>query len=166
MSRLREALDQVDFTRRYTRERIDTVPPSEWFTIPPNGVSHVAWQVGHLAVTEYRICLARLRPRTAEDESLLPIDSFMKLFGAGSNPGPATDYPPAAEIRSAFDRVHARVMEELSAYPDADLDLEILIPHALFTTRIASLRYAPLHEMIHCGQIAMLRRTLGQKPVW
>jgi hypothetical protein len=41
-----------------------------------------------------------------------------------------------------------------------------LIPHDLFTTRIAGLRYAPLHEMIHCGQIALLRRMLGQKPIW
>ena len=28
------------------------------------------------------------------------------------------------------------------------------------------LRYAPLHEMIHCGQIAMIRRMLGMKPIW
>jgi hypothetical protein len=57
-------------------------------------------------------------------------------------------------------------MEELAGYPDADLDLAPLIPHSLYTTRIASLRYAPLHEMIHCGQIALLRRMLGHKPVW
>ncbi|HVL15237.1 MAG TPA: DinB family protein, partial [Gemmata sp.] len=75
MTRLREALDQIDFVRRYSLERIETVPQSEWFTIPPGGVTHVAWQVGHLALTEYRLCLARLRPRTTEDEGLLPIDS-------------------------------------------------------------------------------------------
>jgi hypothetical protein len=166
MSRLREALDQIDFTRRYTLQRIESVPQSDWFTVPPGGVSHVGWQVGHLALTEYRLCLARLRPRTAEDETLFPIDSYMKLFGAGSTPGPASDCPPVAEIRAALDRVHARVMGELSAYPDADLDLEPLISHDLFTTRIAGLRYAPLHEMIHCGQIALLRRELGQKPIW
>ena len=165
MTRLREALDQIDFVRRYSLERIETVPQSEWFTIPPGGVTHVAWQVGHLALTEYRLCLARLRPRTTEDEGLLPIDSYMKLFGAGSTPGPASGSPPAAEIRAALDRVHARVLEELSAYPD-DLDREPLIPHDLFTTRIAALRYAPLHEMIHCGQIAVIRRMLGMKPVW
>ena len=166
MSRLREALDQIDFARRYTLERLDGVPQSDWFTVPPGGVSHVAWQAGHLALTEYRICLARLRPRTPEDEALMPIDSYMKLFGAGTNPGPAAEYPPAAEIRAALNRVHARVMDELASYPDADLDLPPLIPHPLCATRIASLRYGPLHEMIHCGQIAMIRRMLGQKPIW
>jgi hypothetical protein len=165
MSRLSEALEQIDFARRYNRERIETVPLSEWFTIPPGGVSHVAWQVGHIAIAEYRLCLGRLRPRTADDEALMP-DAFLKLFVPGSTPAPASEYPPAAEIRSIFDRVHARVMEEVPNYPDADLDLAPLIPHALFTTRIAGLRYAPLHEMIHCGQIALIRRMLGQKPVW
>jgi hypothetical protein len=166
MPRLSEALEQIAFVRRYTVERLDTVPLGDWFTVPPGGVSHVAWQAGHLALTEYRICLVRLRPRLPEDEALFPVDAFMKLFGAGSTPGPAADYPPAAEIRAGLDRVHARVLAELPAYPDADLDREPLIPHPLYATRIASLRYAPLHEMLHCGQIAMIRRMLGHKPVW
>jgi hypothetical protein len=166
MSRLSEALEQIEFVRRYTLERLDTVPLGDWFTVPPGGLSHVAWQAGHLALTEYRICLARLRTRTPEDDALFPVDSYMKLFGAGSVPGPAADYPHAAEIRAALDRVHARVLAELPAYPDADLDREPLIPHPLYATRIASLRYAPLHEMLHCGQIALIRRMLGHKPVW
>jgi hypothetical protein len=165
MSRLSEALEQIDFTRRYNRERVVSVPLTEWFTIPPGGVSHIAWQVGHIAIAEWRICLGRLRPRTADDESLLP-ERFITLFGAGSAPGPASDYPPAEEILATFDRVHARILEELPSYPDADLDLPPLISHALFNTRIAGLRYAPLHEMIHCGQIAMLRRMLGHAPIW
>ena len=57
MSRLREALNHIDFARRYTRERAVSVPLSEWFTIPPGGVSNVAWQVGHLAMTQYRLTL-------------------------------------------------------------------------------------------------------------
>jgi hypothetical protein len=165
MSRLREALDQIDFTRRYTRERAVSVPLSEWFTIPPGGVSNVAWQVGHITIAQYRLCLARLRPRTAADEALIS-DELLKQFAKDTVPGSASDYPPAAELLTVFDRVHARVMEELPAYPDADLDLPPLLEHALFTTRIAGLRYAPLHEMIHCGQIALIRRMLGYKPIW
>ena len=42
MSRLREALDQIDLARRYLLQRIDTVPQADWFTVPPCGVSHVA----------------------------------------------------------------------------------------------------------------------------
>jgi hypothetical protein len=164
MSRLAEALEQIDFARRYDLGRIDAVPPAQWFTIPPGGVSHVAWQVGHLASSEYRLCLERLRPRTREDESLIP-DAFLATFSRESQPAGVAGFS-AEQIRDVFHRVHARVMEELPSYPDADLDLPPLLPHPLFATRIAGLRYAPLHEMIHCGQIAMVRRMLGQKPIW
>lgn len=164
MSRIKEALAQIDFVRRYNLERIETVPLSEWFTIPPGGVSHIAWQVGHIAASQYRLCLERLRPRTPEDESLIP-DTFLKLLGRESQPADAARHT-AEEIRAVFDRVHARIMTELANYPDADLDLPVLRPHPLFTTRIESLRYAPFHETLHCGQISLIRRMLGQKPVW
>jgi len=165
MPRLHEALEQIEFTRRYTLQRIETVPLSEWFTIPPGGVTNLAWQVGHITMAEYRLCLERLRPRTPADTDLIS-DELLKMFARDSVPMSAVDYPPAAEIRAACDRVHARVLEELPGYPDADLDLPPTRPHPLFTTRIAGLRYAPLHEMIHCGQIALIRRMLGQKPLW
>src|SRR6476659_9444817 len=112
MSRLSEALAQIDFARKYDLERIDTVPPAEWFTIPPGGVSHVAWQVGHLAFAEYRICLQRLRERTPADADLIS-DDFLKLFGRDSTPAAVTASGYTAEqIRAVFDRVHARVVEE------------------------------------------------------
>jgi DinB superfamily len=164
MSRLSEALEQIAFTRTYLLERVDTVPLSDWFTISPGGVSHVAWQVGHMARSQYRICLARLRPRTDDDESLIS-DAFLDAFAKGPLSEAETGFS-AADIRAVFDRVHARVMSELASYPDADLDLEPLFAHPLYTTRIASLRYQPLHEMIHCGQVAMIRRMLGQAPIW
>jgi hypothetical protein len=166
MSRLREALDQIDFARKYTLTRVETVPLSEWFTIPPGGVSHLGWQIGHIAMAEYRLCLERLRPRTRADEALIS-DDFLKRFSRETTPiADPNVYPSAAEIRSVYDRVHARILEELPDYSDAELDLPPLKPHPLFATRYAGLRYAPLHEMIHCGQIAMIRRMLGQKPLW
>jgi hypothetical protein len=164
VSRLGEALEQIDFVRRYTLVRLESVAPTDWFTIPPGCVSHIAWQVGHIAMGEYRICLDRLRPRTPADEALIS-DAFLKAFGRESQPDAVTGLT-AEEIRGVFDRVHARVMSELPSYPDADLDLAPVKPHPLFTTRLAGLRYAPLHEMIHCGQLALIRRMLGHKPVW
>jgi hypothetical protein len=166
MSRVAEALDQIDFARRYTRERIETVPLAEWFRIPPGGVTNMAWQVGHLAMAEYRLCLERLRPRTAADVQLIS-DEMLLAFGRDSVPASSADTGfHAEEILAVFNRVHARVLDELPGYPDADLDLPPLMPHKYFRTRIAGLRYAPLHEMIHCGQIALVRRMFGQKPIW
>ena len=52
MSRLQLAIEQIVFARNYTIGLLDQTPTTEWFRQPPGGVSHVAWQVGHLAFAE------------------------------------------------------------------------------------------------------------------
>ncbi len=164
MSRVGDSLAQIDFARQYTLARVETIDLSDWFTIPSGCVSHLAWQVGHIAMAKYRICLERLRPRTTEDEQLIP-DDFLKTFARESAPDTVIGFN-ASQIRAIYDSVHARVLAELPECPETDLDLAPLIPHPLFKTRMAGLVYAPLHEMIHCGQIAIIRRMLGYDPVW
>jgi len=164
MPRLTEAVEQIAFVRRYTLERLATVPFADWFTIPSGGVSHIAWQVGHITMAEYRLCLERQRPRSQADEAMIS-DDFLRVFGRESEPANVTAFT-AEEIRKVFEAVHARVLEEAPTFADPALDLPVLKPHPLLATRIAALRYAPLHEMLHCGQIALIRRMLGQKPIW
>jgi hypothetical protein len=55
MSRQGLALEQIVFARNYTLGLLDQTPTAEWFGQPPVGVSHVAWQVGHVAFSEYRL---------------------------------------------------------------------------------------------------------------
>ncbi len=55
MTRLQVAIEQIVFARNYTIGLLDQTPPAKWFRQPPGGVSHVAWQVGHLAFAEYRL---------------------------------------------------------------------------------------------------------------
>ena len=48
--------------------------------------------------------------------------SYAKLFGRNSVPDPdPAKYPPVAEIRATFDRVHARALEEVSRYNEQAL---------------------------------------------
>jgi DinB superfamily len=166
MTRLDLALDQIVFARNYVERQLATIPSADWFRMPAGAVTHVAWQVGHLAMAEYRLALERLRPRTKEDEALIS-DAFLALFGRQSVPNANADvYPSADEILSVFRRVHERVLAETRSYPDADLDLPPLKPHALAATRLWSLLWTSHHEMIHAGQIGMLRRQMGLAPIW
>src|SRR4051812_39089324 len=79
MSDLQTALDQIAFARRYTLGLLESIDPADWFRMPPGGVTHVAWQVGHLAFAQYRLALERvvgLRPGDAE----LVTPGFLALF--------------------------------------------------------------------------------------
>jgi uncharacterized damage-inducible protein DinB len=65
-----------------------------------------------------------------------------------------------------FDRVHRQVLRELPGLPEADLDSPPFRPHPLARTKRECLFWCAQHEMVHAGQIGLLRRLLGHPPLW
>jgi uncharacterized damage-inducible protein DinB len=166
MSRLQLAIDQIVFARNYTLELLEQTPADEWFRQPPGGVTHVAWQVGHLAYAEYRLALWRIRDRQPPDEALFSQD-FVRMLGPNSVPDPdPAKYPGQAEIRATLDRVHEQALRELPTLGEAELDQPVPHPHPFATTKLRALLWCAHHEMVHAGQIGLLRRLLGYPPLW
>jgi hypothetical protein len=166
MSRLQLAIEQITFARGYTNRLLDHTPASEWFRQPPAGVSHIAWQVGHLAMAEYRLALERIRGALPQDADLIS-EAVLRTFGRESVPDPdPTKFPSEAEIRAVFDRVHEQVLRELRGLEESELDQPPLKPHSLAKTKLWSLLWCAHHEMVHAGQIGLLRRQLGYPPLW
>jgi hypothetical protein len=167
MSRLDLLVHQIGAARRYTEGLIDNLDPAEWFRMPGGeGVTHVAWQVGHLAFAQYRLALERTRGTRPGDGDLIT-EGFLKTFGRGSVPvADPSAYPAPGEIRSTFDRVHRRVLDEVAGLTEAMLDEPPAAPHKLCATKAEVLAWCAAHEMFHAGQIALLRRLLGHPPIW
>jgi hypothetical protein len=166
MSRLQIAIEQIVFARNYTHRLLEHVNPDDWFRPSPGGVSHIAWQVGHLAFAQYRLALERIRGARSEDAGLIS-DDFLRLFGKGSIPDADPDkYPPPAAIRTVFDRVHRQVLQEIPRLDEGEWDKPVLRSHALLRTKIEALFWCSQHEAVHAGQIALLRRLVGHAPVW
>src|SRR5262245_25007287 len=130
MSIVSAALEQIEFARRYTNELLDAINPADWFVMP-GGVTHVAWQVGHLAMAQYRLLLERVRGPRADDAALIS-EEFLRPFGRESVPSSdRAAYPEPAEIRAAFDRVHQRVLADLPSVRDDELDEPLSKPSRL-----------------------------------
>jgi hypothetical protein len=166
MSRLQMAIDQIIFARNYSTGLLDQTPEVDWFRQPPAGVSHIAWQVGHLAIGEYRLGLWRIRGEQPDDEELFS-QEFKRTFGPNSVPvADSSAYPSPSEIRSALKRVHERVLKELPGLKESELDQPVVNPHPFAKTKIQALLWCAHHEMLHAGQIGLLRRQLGHSPMW
>jgi hypothetical protein len=164
--RLQMAIEQIEFARGYTLELLKDIDDGDWFRMPGAGITHVAWQVGHLAMAQFFLAIARLRDERPEDEQLISA-SFRKHFGRDSTPEPdSAKNPTPAEIRAVLNRVHEQSLKELPGYATADLDTPPLKPHPLFTSKLGSLLWCARHELIHAGQIGLLRRELGKAPRW
>ncbi len=163
--RLKTAIDRIRFSRQYTKRFLAGLSDEEWFWCPSELTTHIAWQVGHVAVSQYNLCLRRVRGRTAADETLIP-DRFIEVFKLGSTPDPApANNPTLAEIRRVFDAVEQQVVTELATRNDAGLEVPVEQPHPVFKTKLEAVEYAPQHELVHAGQIAMLRRMMGKPPL-
>lgn len=133
-SLLQNSIERIEFARRYTKQFLVGLTPEEWFwtptkpTEPAGFITHVAWQVGHVGVSQYNLCLRRIRGRTEADASLMP-DDFIECFRLGSVPvADASKYPMIGEIERTFTAVHETILAELSQYSEAELEVPVEQP--------------------------------------
>lgn len=160
------ALAQVHQATNYTRGLLERIPHAEWHQFPPGGATNVAWQVGRLAMAEYRLCLDRIRGPQPDDASLIPA-SFLTRYGRGSTPSDDPDQnAPISELVAVLDRVHQQVIHESASWTDDFLQTATVQPHPYFSTKLDALWWCARHEMLHAGQIGLVRRLLGEPPVW
>lgn len=165
--RIAIVLAQLNSSREYLHSLVDDLTTEQWFWTPAdeNCCTHIAWQVGHIAMAEYGLMLFRQRGRAEVDLELMP-GTFRKPFAKGSQP--VTDpqrYPAPEAILAQLDRIHRQVLEEVPLMDDAGLDEPLDPPYAGYATRYGAMLMAVHHEMLHCGQIGLLRRLMGLPPV-
>jgi len=62
---------QLERTRVLSLQMIERVPHDQWFEMPL-GVTHVAWNVGHMAIAEYFLGLVFVRGTRESDRDFIP----------------------------------------------------------------------------------------------
>jgi hypothetical protein len=111
------------------------------------------------------LTLFRQRGRQDVDSELMS-GKFRKLFMRGTEPKPDREaYPTPAEIRKVLERVHEQMRVEIVGFDGDCLDEPVDAPHSAFATRYGALLFAGDHEMLHAGQIGLLRRVMGKSPL-
>ena len=84
-TRIQSALGRVETARGFTKQFLALLTAEEWFWQPPELTTHIAWQVAHLSVAQYRLCLERIRGRVAADDAFMPV-AYLERFMLGSQP--------------------------------------------------------------------------------
>src|SRR5450432_2406171 len=134
--RMQAALARVDLARGFTKQFLAGLTPEEWFWNPPEVTTHIAWQVAHLSVDQYRLCLERIRGRTAADDAFMPA-WYVDRFQLGSQPAAApANNPPLEEIQRVFEAVHERSLAELAERTDEEIDVPLEQPRPMFKTKL------------------------------
>ncbi len=162
---LQVAIDQILFARNYTLQLLEATPREAWFTIPQGLPTNLAWQVGHLTVSQYGLLMFRIRGRDPDDLELIP-SKFRKAYSRQSTPSSLEQRQPSAdELVERLEEVHRRSMNELSSVKSDVLLEPVEMPYAAYPVKLGAILFCPLHEQIHAGQIGLIRRSLGLEPV-
>lgn len=162
---LTAAIGQIRFAREYTRALLDATPQELWMTIPEGLPGNIAWQVGHLTVSQYGLLMFRIRGREPEDLELIP-GRFRKAYGRGSVPkSDPSVQPTPEELVDRLGRVFDSGLSVLESVTPATLLEPIDMPYAVYPVKLGAILFCPLHEQIHAGQIGLLRRALGLEPI-
>lgn len=160
-----QAIEQVAWGRQYTQQLIDSIAHDLWYVRPAGMATHVAWQVGHLAVSQYGLMLFRQRGRMPGDLELLP-SWLRKQFGRGTTPSlDAERMPPPDKLLEHMAKIHQQAMLEAGALTAAQLAEPTEMPYTAYPVKLGALLFCPLHEAIHAGQIGLLRRAHGLQPL-
>jgi hypothetical protein len=177
MIKLQMAIDQIAAARAYTLTLLEDIDHGHWFhqanqanqadqadAASPTP-THIAWQVGHLAMAQYGLLLFRQRGRRMDDSSLMS-SSFRKKFSRGTTVSRDPEfYPPVADILNVFHAIYDQSMSELVEYPLDQLNDPVDDPYAAYPTKLGCLLFCVHHEMLHAGQIGLLRRLLAKDPI-
>jgi hypothetical protein len=121
-------LDQIRWCRQYTLQLIESIDERMWYVKPAGCETHVAWQVGHLAVSQYGLMLFRQRGRAEGDQELMP-SWLRKKFGRGTQPADsAAGMPEPSELLDRLSAIHQQGLSVASQLPAATLAEPIDLP--------------------------------------
>lgn len=162
---LQAAVGQIEWARAYTLELLAATPRELWSHSPAGLPTHVAWQVGHLAVSQYGLLMFRMRGRRPEDLELIP-GKLRKTYGRGGTP-PAKGEGPFSpdELFDKLAEVHRLAMAEITMIDPVTLLEPVEMPYAVYPCKLGAVLFCPMHESLHAGQIGVLRRGLGLEPI-
>lgn len=119
---------------------------------PAENINHALWLTGHMIWAEdffvFELPVGRSVRRRDWDE----------LFDCGSEKQPPEAYPPFAEVREEYYRVHKAVNERLSEMSHKDLLANCVKERRWFASAAHSIAHQAVHGYYHLGQFHLLNR--------
>lgn len=138
---------------------LNDLADADFLERPVPNANHIAWQIGHLIVSEVR--LGSQLPGAAYPE--LPA-GFAEQHAEGTAKSDS-GFAGKADYVGLFNKVRAATLANLERLSDADLDIATTGRMAQFAPTLgAHLLLISNHTLMHAGQFTTVRRKLG-KPV-
>jgi hypothetical protein len=133
---------------------ISDLSDSDMLVRPVAGANHIAWQIGHLVITETRLVS---QPTFKAVYPELPA-GFLDQHGKEAQARePATGFGTRAEYVELLTKVRHATLEGVNKLSDAELDTPTVGPMASFAPTLGALLLLTCnHSLMHAGQFSVL----------
>lgn len=149
--------------RYLTKMLLADLTDQDLFVRPCPGANHIAWQLGHLASSEYRM-IGTAFPGKMPALPAGFADKHGKQNAASDDPAA---FASKEEYLRVLDEQRQGTLAILDAIVPAQLDEPAPEPLRQFVpTKGELLGMAAMHEMMHVGQFSATRRKLGKPHVF
>jgi hypothetical protein len=151
------SIDRLAWVRWFTEALITPMTDAQLVHRAGGAGNHGIWVMGHIAATdEFFRSHFTGQPGDLDDR-------FMDLFGGGSEiQADSRVYPSRAHLVQAMSAARANLIRWWSSLSDTELDQPLEGELARFAPDVRSLPVTiAAHEMLHAGQVATCRASLG-----
>ncbi len=170
MERIDFILEQSELTRNTTLKLLREIPGEEWYKNQKGIGSSIAWQVGHLVISEFYHAIAVVTGFNKKVAEHIPLRKYSEQFTIGTKVSDDWEFKPTpSEFLKDLDFVHNVAIEDMKTLSEYDLNSKLeptKFPHPTAEIKHEALSWNYMHEMYHCGQIGILKRELGHPTNW
>lgn len=161
--------EQNRLTRKQTIKMLSETPQEIWYETPDVIQSNIAWQVGHLIVSQYYHAIAVITGPNFELFNDVPLKDYFPIYSMFTQSVNNELKPSPDKLLRELDSVNQYANAQLELLNDSDLDAPLeptKFPHPIAKTKYEALTWNFKHEMWHLGQISTLKRILGHPTKW
>jgi hypothetical protein len=161
--------EQNRLTREQTIKILSETPHEIWYETPDVFQSNIAWQVGHLIVSQYYHAIAVITGPNLALFDDVPLKDYFPIYSMFTTSVINDLKPSPDKLLMELDLVDKYADKQLDTLSDRDLDKPLeptRFPHPIAKTKYEALTWNFKHEMWHLGQISTLKRILGNPTTW
>ena len=157
--------DQAIASHDWTTKLTDSIAHEKWFVTPEIIETNVAWQIGHLTLSQYFYTVVLLNGPKKDFAEKINLKKYSGLFANGLKRKELSLEVTAKELLENWKLIQYQTLEIVTHLRDEDLNSETFKmpkPHPFVKTKENSISWNIKHTMWHCGQIGILKRIIDK----
>ncbi len=161
--------EQSITTRELTKKLLAETPFELWYETPKIIESNIAWQVGHLIVSQYFHSIAVITGPNLDIFNEVPLTSYFPIYSMMTKSTINDLQPEPSRLLNELEIINNYASKQFDNLTDTELASPLeptKMRHPIAKTKYEALTWSFRHEMWHLGQISTLNRIFGNPTKW